>query len=185
MNSESTMHRLLLSARIPASIVMALAIIALAHPSRISWLTGVAVISVGEAVRIWASGHIQKNEGVAQTGPYALCRHPLYMGHSLIATGFCIAADSMAAFIIVSLSFLLVYMPTWKHEEAYLISLFGDTYRDFMRTRPAIFPRWNQGVFAGSHSWQLVKQHRELNHVAGLLAGVAGMALLSYWRGSW
>ncbi|MBL4774774.1 MAG: isoprenylcysteine carboxylmethyltransferase family protein [Mariprofundus sp.] len=178
-------HKYLLRARIPASILMALAIIVFAHPSQSSWLLGLVVVVIGEALRIWASGHIHKSAQVTCTGPYAMVRHPLYLGHFLIATGFCITGDSIIAFIIVSISFFVIYIPTWKNEEKNLTELFGATYSDFMATTPALLPRWNRAVFSGSFSWPLVKQHREWNHVAALLAGMLGMLGLAWWHASW
>jgi protein-S-isoprenylcysteine O-methyltransferase Ste14 len=189
MNSKPTsgqrLHKLFLRARIPASILMGLAILLLAHPGRGSFITGLAVIVIGETLRIWASGHIHKMAEVTRTGPYALCRHPLYLGHLIIATGFCVIADSMLAFIVVTISFFIVYMPTWKNEEKNLTELFGDTYVDFMQATPALFPRWSAKMFDGSFSWEMVKKHREWNHVAGLLAASLGMIALGHWHGSW
>ena len=189
MNSETTfnqrLHRMLLRARIPASVLMAVAILVLSHPSYESWLIGGLVVIVGEALRIWASGHIHKMAEVTRTGPYALCRHPLYLGHLLIAIGFCIMGDSIAALIIILLSFLAIYMPTWKNEEHNLSEKFGDTYREYMNATPALLPRWNAAAFSGSFSWAMVKTHREWNHVAGLLAGMVFMVLLGQWHSSW
>jgi len=183
MSSETTfgqrMHKLFLRARIPASILMGLAILVSARPTQSSWLIGLAIIVIGEALRIWASGHIHKSAKVTTTGPYALIRHPLYLGHFLVAMGFCTVADSIYAFIIVTVSFFIIYMPTWKNEEKNLINLFGDTYVNFMENTPALFPiRWSSNIFSGSFSWALVSQHREWKHAAGLLTGVIGMALL-------
>ena len=190
MTSETTtaqrLHKMFLRARIPASILMGLAILLLAHPSRESFLIGLAVIAMGESVRIWASGHIHKSAKVTTTGPYALVRHPLYLGHLIVATGFCIISDSMLAFIIVTISFFIVYMPTWKNEEKNLINLFGDTYVEFMEKTPALIPlRWKSSASEGSFSWALVKQHREWNHLAALAGGAVFMLLLAWWHGSW
>lgn len=189
MNSELTsgqrLHKLFLRARIPASILMGLAILLFAHPGRVSFITGLIVIVIGETLRIWASGHIHKMAEVTQTGPYAMCRHPLYLGHLIIATGFCIIADSMLAFIVVTISFFIVYMPTWKNEEKNLTELFGNTYVDFMQATPALFPRWSSKVFDGSFSWDMVRKHREWNHVAGLVTGALFMIILGLWHGSW
>ena len=185
LTSAQKMHKIFLRARIPASILMALAILFFAKPTQSSWLIGLGIIVLGESLRIWASGHIHKMAEVTQTGPYAMCRHPLYLGHLIVATGFCIVVDSMLAFIIVTISFFIVYMPTWKNEENYLIEQFGDTYSDFMKTTPALLPRWSSEVFGGSFSWGLVKQHREWKHASALLAGVVIMVLLGVWHGSW
>ncbi|PJA32172.1 MAG: nickel-cobalt-cadmium resistance protein nccn, partial [Zetaproteobacteria bacterium CG_4_9_14_3_um_filter_53_7] len=58
--SAQKLHKTFLRARIPASILMALAIIIFAKPTQSSWLIGLGVIVLGEALRIWASGHIHK-----------------------------------------------------------------------------------------------------------------------------
>ncbi|RLL50915.1 isoprenylcysteine carboxylmethyltransferase family protein [Mariprofundus sp. EBB-1] len=188
MSSDHTfsqkMHTMLLRARIPASILMGLAIIVFANPTLSSWLIGLAIVVIGEALRIWASGHIHKSAQVTSTGPYAMVRHPLYLGHFLIATGFCITGDSLPAFIIVTIAFFIIYMPTWKNEEKNLTEMFGATYSDFMANTPALLPRWNRSVFSGSFSWELVSQHREWKHAAGLTAGMIGMAGLIFWDNS-
>ena len=183
MSSELTfgqrLHQTLLLARIPASILMGAAIVLLAHPTLNSWLLGLMVVSLGEALRLWASGHIHKSAEVTTSGPYAMCRHPLYLGHFLVAIGFCIAGNSITAFLIVTVSFFIIYMPTWKNEEQNLIALFGDTYRDFMAHTPALLPRLNSRVTGGSFSWALVRQHREWNHLSALLGGMFIMAAIS------
>jgi len=189
MNSELTssqrLHKALLRARIPASILMGAAILLLAHPTRESWMLGLVVITLGEALRIWASGYIHKSAEVTSSGPYAMCRHPLYLGHFIIATGFCITANSLLAFIVISISFFIIYMPTWKNEERNLIALFGDTYRDFMASRFAILPHWSADIFSGEFSWEMVKKHREWNHVLGLAAGAVGMIALGILHSTW
>ncbi len=188
MSSEQTfgqrLHKTLLLARIPASVLMGAAILLLARPTLTSWMLGLAVVAMGEGLRIWASGHIHKSAEVTTTGPYAMCRHPLYLGHFLVATGFCISGDSLVAFIIVSISFFIIYMPTWKNEEKNLIDLFGQTYRDFMATTPALLPRLNKQAFGGSFSWVLVKQHREWKHAAALFGGMLLMIAIGVLRGS-
>jgi protein-S-isoprenylcysteine O-methyltransferase Ste14 len=188
MNSEQTLgrrlHRALLLARIPASILMGAAILLLAQPTISSWLLGLGVVAIGESLRIWASGHIHKSAEVTTTGPYAMCRHPLYLGHLLVAAGFCIAGASWIAFIIVGISFFVIYMPTWKNEEKNLIALFGDTYRNFLVTTPALLPRWNSRVCSGSFDWALVSQHREWKHAAALAGGMLLMIAIGLLRGT-
>jgi len=188
MRSDSSLariHKALLLARIPASILMGVAILLLAHPTANTWMTGFALIVIGELLRIWASGHIHKSAEVTQTGPYAMVRHPLYLGHFLVACGFCIVSDSLMAFVIVMLAFFVIYAPTWKNEEQNLTKLFGETYSEYMAKTPALLPRLSGRIFSGSFSWALVKQHREWNHVAGLAAGLIGMVILGWWHDSW
>ena len=61
--------------------------IALARPRPWSLLAGLALGLVGEAIRIWASGHIEKTRVLATGGPYAHTRNPLYLGSTLMAAG--------------------------------------------------------------------------------------------------
>jgi len=41
------------------------------------WI-GMALILLGEGIRIWAAGHLQKNEILTVTGPYAYVKIPLH-----------------------------------------------------------------------------------------------------------
>jgi len=187
MTSEQSfgrrMHKWLLLARIPASILMALAILLFARPTPISLLTGLLIVSLGESLRIWASGHIHKMAEVTQTGPYAMCRHPLYLGHFIIALGFCAVASSWIAFAVVIPAFFIMYAPTWKNEERYLTDQFGDVYQDYMKTTPALLPRFNRACLSGSFDWQLVRKHREWNHIGLLAAGLLILTGIGYLQG--
>ena len=97
-------------------VVYALAIAALwlASPSPASILLGLIPTALGEGLRLWATGHLHKNDALTMTGPYAYLRHPLYLGTLLIATGFVIMAAHpvalglYAAFLI---GYFAYYMP--------------------------------------------------------------------------
>ena len=66
----------------------------LARPTWRSIALGAIVFVPGLLVRALASGHVQKNEALATSGPYAYTRNPLYLGSLLIGVGFAIAARS-------------------------------------------------------------------------------------------
>jgi hypothetical protein len=53
-----------------------------ARPTPRSLLLALPCLLLGEAVRLWASGHIEKTERLATGGPYAHTRNPLYVGSS-------------------------------------------------------------------------------------------------------
>src|SRR5262245_65728513 len=80
--------------RVPAGWLVGLLVVALARPTPSSLLLGVPLALVGELVRIWASGHIEKTKRLAPGGPYAHSRNPLYVGSLLIALGVAIACAS-------------------------------------------------------------------------------------------
>ena len=57
-------------------------LILFANPNLPGILIGIVMISLGEALRIWGTGHLQKNETLTVTGPYAYVKNPLYVGSS-------------------------------------------------------------------------------------------------------
>ena len=67
----------------------------LAKPTPRSLVIGATVASVGELLRIWAAGHLEKGREVTVSGPYRFSRHPLYVGSSLIGVGIAIASASL------------------------------------------------------------------------------------------
>ena len=71
--------------RVPLGWVAGAVVIALARPTPWSLLGGLALGLLGEAFRIWASGHIEKTRVLATGGPYAHTRNPLYLGSALLA----------------------------------------------------------------------------------------------------
>ena len=78
--------------RVPLGFAAAAVGMALARPTLQSLLIGGVVAVVGETVRVWASGHIEKGREVTRSGPYRFVRHPLYLGSAIIGVGFMIAA---------------------------------------------------------------------------------------------
>ncbi|MGH8104132.1 MAG: methyltransferase family protein, partial [bacterium] len=62
-------------------------LIILARPDWMHLVWGAPLIVGGAALRIWAAGTIKKQQTLAQEGPYALMRHPLYFGSFLGGLG--------------------------------------------------------------------------------------------------
>ena len=77
--------RALARRRVPLGFVFALPCSAVASPTRESLMAGAAIGVVGEAIRIWAAGHLEKWREVTTSGPYRFTRHPLYVGSSIMA----------------------------------------------------------------------------------------------------
>ena len=50
------------------------------RPSWTSLAVGIPVSMLGLAIRAWAAGHLEKNLALAESGPYAHVRNPLYIG---------------------------------------------------------------------------------------------------------
>ncbi len=170
--------------RIKLSATFALVALYFAAPSWSSIAWGLPLIVLGEGIRIWASGHIQKMAEVTRTGPYSLCRQPLYLGHAFITAGFLLAAANGWLLIFGMIVFLLIFLPTMDREEGDLIRHFGDEYQRYMQKVPRFFPRISADIMRGSFDWSLVVRHREGNNVLGLIGGLVGMVLLGWLRGN-
>ena len=75
----------------------------LARPTWTTWAIRCGIALVGEIVRIWAAGHLEKDRQVTSSGPYRFTGHPLYVGSTIIGIGFAIAASSLIVAALVGL----------------------------------------------------------------------------------
>ena len=90
-------------------------------------VVGLLVVAAGEAVRIWAAGHLYKNERVVTSGPYAYVKNPLYLGTFLIMVGFCMMASKFVFLAIGLVVFVAYYAPfKQRRESGRLRERFGD-----------------------------------------------------------
>lgn len=184
-NISQSWRRLVLEHRVLVTAVLVLPMAMMVRPSRVSLVAGLPLIVLGEALRLWASGHIHKMREVATTGPYALCRHPLYLGHFFITAGFVVAGNSPWVALLAVIGFWLIFQPTMEREEGMLRDQFGADYEAYMQTTPRFWPRWRPTALVGGHSWALVRQHREINNILGLAAGLGVLAGFGLWWGTW
>ncbi len=121
----------------------ALVLILFAKPNPLGIVAGVALIMLGEIIRIWAAGHLQKNETLTVTGPYAHMKNPLYVGTILITGGFCVLADNVYLLAGAAFAFCFHYIPYKKRVEGErLRKIFGRPYEDYDRKVPEYLPRW-------------------------------------------
>jgi protein-S-isoprenylcysteine O-methyltransferase Ste14 len=131
--------------RLLAVYALAAAALWLSRPTPLSLAVGAVPIALGEALRLWATGHLHKNDSLTITGPYAYLRHPLYLGTLLIGVGFLIMAWSPIALALAALFGLVYfgyYMPYKDRiESARLESLYGDAYRRYSAAVPRLIPR--------------------------------------------
>lgn len=148
--------------RVVAGYAAGLVVFLFARPTPRSVLLAVPCLFLGEAVRLWASGHIEKTERLATGGPYAHTRNPLYVGSALLALGVALACASQPAAAAIAL-YLLAFYPTVIREEAeFLRRKFEDVYDAWAREVPVFFPRLSPGGPRASHfSWAQVARNRE------------------------
>ncbi|MEJ8568508.1 methyltransferase family protein [Elongatibacter sediminis] len=132
-------------------------------PERV--LAGLALALIGEIWRIYAAGVIYKNKQLATTGAYSLVRHPLYLGNFMILAGFTFSSAHWGVIAAV-IAFLVFYYPAAiRYEDAKLERLFGDSWREWSRSTPAMFPtrlRWRANTDAEWNARQSLLRNGEL-----------------------
>jgi protein-S-isoprenylcysteine O-methyltransferase Ste14 len=179
--SKATWAKIARRIRVPVSFAFAILYFWLAKPTMISILVGAMVVIPGLLVRAFASGHVQKNEQLATTGPYAYTRNPLYLGSLILALGFALAARSWWIAGILVVMFFVIYLPVIRGEEAFLRDRFPE-FEDYALGVPRLFPRMtaleNSG---GVFSWDLYWKHREYNAILGAVAMMAALAAKLIW----
>lgn len=156
--------------RVPLGFAVAALTFFLARPSWTSWRIGLVVALVGELVRLWASGHIEKGREITRSGPYQFVRHPLYVGSALLGFGFIVAANNTAVAVLVVLYLGLTLTAAARSEEAHLDEKFSGAYSDYRAGAIAPADR--------PYSWKRVVANREYQAVAGLAAAFAFL----WWR---
>lgn len=100
------------------------------------------VFLAGAALRFWATLYVggRKDHVVVETGPYSLCRHPLYLGSLLLAcaTGLFLKSLTFAAGITLAMiGYVALTLPA---EERWLSDRLGDGYREYSRRVPRLWP---------------------------------------------
>ena len=159
------MTKLLARFRVFLGFVFAAIVLWLATPTMRSLAVGAAIAIIGESIRIWAAGHLEKSKEVTQSGPYRYTRHPLYLGSSLIGIGMAVIANNVIVAAIVITYLALTLTAAMRSEEAHLREKFGDAYDAYAEKRAPQVER--------PFSWQRAIYNREHHTVAGLLAGLA------------
>ena len=118
---------------------------------------GLSIAAVGELIRIWASGHLDKAREITKSGPYRYLSHPLYFGSCIMGVGFAVAAAALIPAVIVGAYFALTIPAAMVTETRAIANLQSGVERPFSMAR--------------------VMANREYRAVAGFLLGAALLVL--------
>jgi protein-S-isoprenylcysteine O-methyltransferase Ste14 len=132
--------RKLARARVPLGFAFGILVLWLASPTPTLLLIGLPIALLGEALRVWAAGHLEKSREVTQSGPYRLFRHPLYVGSSVMGAGLAVAAGSVTVTLLVLTYLIATLGAAVRTEEAFLRTTFGgdyDAYKAGKGSQPA------------------------------------------------
>ncbi len=99
-------------------------------------LASAVVVIIGTAYTLWALLHLRKAfsilpeaRALVTTGPYALSRHPLYLGETIVWIGFALALGDLRALLVVPIVAGQVVRMSW--EERVLGAEFPAEYADY------------------------------------------------------
>jgi len=163
---------LLARRRVALGFVSGAAVLLLARPTRTTIAVGMSVATVGELLRIWAAGHLNKSREVTSSGPYRLVAHPLYIGSSIMGAGLALGCGSIVASAVIAVYLIATLTAAIRKEEAFLRQTFGDGYDRYRSGGESVHKR-----FSLAHAMA----NREYRAVAGLI----GALLLLVWKATY
>jgi protein-S-isoprenylcysteine O-methyltransferase Ste14 len=155
--------------RVPLGFLFAALALWLSRPTPRSLQVGLAIALAGEAMRIWAAGHLEKGREVTSSGPYAFTRHPLYVGSTVIGIGLAVAAGSLVVAVLVAAYLAVTLTAAIRTEERHLTEKFGDRYPEYREGRLSVARRF---------SLERAMRNREYRALLGLAIGFA----LLWWK---
>jgi len=139
---------------------------------------GLPLAFLGMLIRLHASGYVLKNKELAQEGPYALMRHPLYTGNIALVTGFALAGSTWWAIPLSLLFFWFYYPPAVEYEDRKLAGIFGDEWHLWARHTPALLPKVSRLSAAFRGSWSFARSTRRNGEIFIALFALVCMAIV-------
>jgi len=156
----------------------------------VSLAIGLVPIVAGQALRVWAAGHLVKNKRLTTTGPYAYVKNPLYVGAITIVIGFCIVGmppwnlsltyrdPRFLLYLVFLAAFFLYYMPRkMKIEGDRLRKIYGDDYTRYEKSVPDMIPRLTPYRSGDDTRWTWMQTVDNSEHGTIMSLGV-GLALM-------
>jgi protein-S-isoprenylcysteine O-methyltransferase Ste14 len=146
MNSSRSTPRVRLMS---LAVIACIAVVAVTERPALTGLAGWAagfagflLVAIAALGRLWTSLFIagRKDTSLVQDGPYAACRHPLYLLSLRAMAGFGLATRSVVLLAaLVSLAAVL-HWRAMRAEDALLESVHGDAARRYRADVPALWP---------------------------------------------
>jgi len=106
--------------------------------ARIIDLVGVVEILIGASLGAWAVSTFRRLQtpvlpfhparALAEEGPYALTRNPMYLGLAIVYLGIALVMNAFWPLVFLPEAIGLTYLFAIRREEAYLAREFGDAY---------------------------------------------------------
>lgn len=106
------------------------------------YLAGVALVALCLFGRAWSLSYIagHKDRTLITTGPYSLCRNPLYFSNFLGAVGLGLCTETLTITLAIIVAFVLYYPHVIAREENTLGEIFGEEFERYCERAPRFFP---------------------------------------------
>jgi protein-S-isoprenylcysteine O-methyltransferase Ste14 len=166
--------------RVALGFVFGVLVLILARPTKESLTIGMSIAACGEAIRVWAAGHLRKSREVTVSGPYRWVAHPLYVGSAVMGAGLAVASASVLVAALIIIYLVATLTAAIKNEEAFLRRTFGDQY-ELYRSGVEAKRRERSAASQRRFSVEQAMANREYRAIAGL--GVA--ILLLIWKATY
>jgi protein-S-isoprenylcysteine O-methyltransferase Ste14 len=106
------------------------------------FVVGVVLAGFGAAGRAWATSYISghKLKRLVTTGPYSICRNPLYFFSTMLGVGFGFCTETFTMPVVIGVALLVLYYFQIRREEKMLHDAFGAPYEAYLAAVPRFFP---------------------------------------------
>ena len=115
--------------------------------------TAAVIVLMGGAIRLFAASssalgknwsivaRMRSDHELVRNGPYARVRHPIYLGLLLFLLAMAVALGHWLQLVVAVPLYLAGTRIRTRIEERLLEQTFGETYRDYRNSTPALLPR--------------------------------------------
>jgi protein-S-isoprenylcysteine O-methyltransferase Ste14 len=114
--------------------------------SGLAGFVGFVLVVIAALGRLWTSLFIagRKDAALVQVGPYAACRHPLYLLTLLGMFGLGLATRSVVLLLALVGIAAVLHLGAARAEDALLERAHGETARRYREQVPALLPDWSR-----------------------------------------
>lgn len=146
---------------------------------------GLGLVALGELVRVISvahSGPTTRSRRIEAPvlvtwGPYAWTRNPIYWGNFLVGLGMTLSSACFPLAILYVPLFWLEYYLIVRAEEAQLLKLFGERYREYAARVPRFGIRPRKTRWRGANFRLALRSERSTILVLGAYYGLLGLRL--------
>jgi protein-S-isoprenylcysteine O-methyltransferase Ste14 len=106
------------------------------------FVLGVVMVGIATVGRVWCSLYIsgRKSNELITTGPYSMCRNPLYFFSLVGAVGVGLTTETLTIALLLFIAFAGYYPFVIRAEQKRLAELHGPVYQQYLSSTPAFIP---------------------------------------------